>query len=113
MQLRKEQNKNVVHRILSHNTALRLNIPQRLQLRLRYTSKLKQRNKIKVGKGSDPVVSSTPRAQDGCTFDPELQSSQSIEGYSPWVAHTSYEVRPAELKCWPPSFLAAWPEKAA
>lgn len=113
MQLRKEQNKNVVHRILSHNTALRLNIPQRLQLRLRYMSKLKQRKKIKVGKGSDPVVSSTPRAQDGCTFDPELQSSQSIEGYSPWVAHTSYEVRPAELKCWPPSFLAAWPEKAA
>lgn len=39
------------------------------------------------------MVSSTPRAQDGCTFDLELQSSQSIEGDSLWFAHTSYEVR--------------------
>lgn len=39
------------------------------------------------------MVSSTPRAQDACTFDPELQSTHSFKEYSFWVAHMGYVVR--------------------
>lgn len=109
-QLRKMQNKNSVHGTVSHCTALRLNILQRLSFYSYYLSKFARRKKKRW---VVPGISSSPRAQDRCTFDPELPSSQSIIGVQPaGCLHRLAGGDPPRLKSWPCHLLVVWPGEA-